>query len=212
MESAELQNRSRELASLVREIENKGWTPATSSNFSFRTRDHEKSFCAISRSGVDKSKFQANDFILVDENLEWREPQEAKPSAESLIHTSLYQWDRSIEFILHTHSVSATVLGMNENSEEIGFQGYEMIKAFSEFKSHEESLICPVFENSQDMPSFSNDLSVFLKKATKPIKGFLIRGHGLYTWGQSLAEAKRHLEAWEFLFACRLKERGLRDA
>jgi methylthioribulose-1-phosphate dehydratase len=29
--------------------------------------------------------------------------------------------------------------------------------------------------------------------------GVLLRGHGLYTWGQDLREAKRHLEILEFL-------------
>jgi methylthioribulose-1-phosphate dehydratase len=28
----------------------------------------------------------------------------------------------------------------------------------------------------------------------------LLARHGLYTWGQSVAEARRHLEALEFLF------------
>jgi methylthioribulose-1-phosphate dehydratase len=31
------------------------------------------------------------------------------------------------------------------------------------------------------------------------IHGFLLREHGLYTWGQSLREAKRHVEILEFL-------------
>jgi methylthioribulose-1-phosphate dehydratase len=30
--------------------------------------------------------------------------------------------------------------------------------------------------------------------------GVLLSRHGLYTWGQSVAEARRHLEALEFLF------------
>ena len=31
------------------------------------------------------------------------------------------------------------------------------------------------------------------------IHGFLIRRHGLYTWGKDLAEAARHVEILEFL-------------
>jgi methylthioribulose-1-phosphate dehydratase len=29
--------------------------------------------------------------------------------------------------------------------------------------------------------------------------GFLIRRHGLYTWGADIAQARRHLEVLEFL-------------
>ena len=36
----------------------------------------------------------------------------------------------------------------------------------------------------------------------QPIHGFLIQKHGLYTWGDSLADARRHLEAIEFLMEC----------
>jgi methylthioribulose-1-phosphate dehydratase len=39
--------------------------------------------------------------------------------------------------------------------------------------------------------------------------GFLIRRHGLYTWGQDLAEAKRHLETLEFLFEAIERKRGM---
>jgi len=31
------------------------------------------------------------------------------------------------------------------------------------------------------------------------VHGFLLRRHGLYTWGEDLAQAKRHLEILEFL-------------
>jgi methylthioribulose-1-phosphate dehydratase len=40
--------------------------------------------------------------------------------------------------------------------------------------------------------------------------GYLIRGHGLYTWGPRMADALRHVEAFEFLFECELKTRSLR--
>jgi methylthioribulose-1-phosphate dehydratase len=33
----------------------------------------------------------------------------------------------------------------------------------------------------------------------KDAHGFLLRRHGLYTWGENLAQAKRHIEIFEFL-------------
>ncbi|MET1163044.1 MAG: class II aldolase/adducin family protein, partial [Pseudoxanthomonas sp.] len=38
---------------------------------------------------------------------------------------------------------------------------------------------------------------------------YLIDGHGLYAWGRDMAEARRHLEAFEFLFHCELELRKL---
>ena len=39
--------------------------------------------------------------------------------------------------------------------------------------------------------------------------GFLIRRHGLYTWGRDLAEAKRQVEILEFLFEVMGRKRGM---
>jgi|GEM_PF-6747725 len=45
------------------------------------------------------------------------------------------------------------------------------------------------------------------------VPGFLLAGHGLYGWGSSIAEAKRHIEVFEFLMECRLWiERSSSDA
>ena len=42
-----------------------------------------------------------------------------------------------------------------------------------------------------------------------PCHGFLLSGHGLYTWGRDLAEARRHIEIFEFLFECVARARML---
>jgi methylthioribulose-1-phosphate dehydratase len=39
--------------------------------------------------------------------------------------------------------------------------------------------------------------------------GFLIRSHGLYTWGRDLAEANRQLEILEFLLEVTARKRGM---
>jgi methylthioribulose-1-phosphate dehydratase len=41
------------------------------------------------------------------------------------------------------------------------------------------------------------------------VHGFLIARHGLYTWGRDLAEARRHIEIYEFLFECVARARTL---
>jgi methylthioribulose-1-phosphate dehydratase len=43
----------------------------------------------------------------------------------------------------------------------------------------------------------------------RAIHGFLLRGHGLYTWGASLQEAKRHVEILEFLMEALVRSYAL---
>jgi methylthioribulose-1-phosphate dehydratase len=43
------------------------------------------------------------------------------------------------------------------------------------------------------------------------VHGYLIGGHGFYTWGESVDAALRHVEAFEFLFECELRMRGLQQ-
>jgi methylthioribulose-1-phosphate dehydratase len=38
---------------------------------------------------------------------------------------------------------------------------------------------------------------------------YLIRGHGVYVWGESMEEAERHLEALDYLFNAEILERQI---
>jgi methylthioribulose-1-phosphate dehydratase len=61
----------------------------------------------------------------------------------------------------------------------------------------------PVFENTQDIEALARETRAwFLEHPEQP--GYLIRGHGLYTWGKTMADCLRHVEAFEFLFECEL--------
>lgn len=183
----------------------RGWSPATSSNYSVRLDDGH---CAITVSGKDKGKLAEQDVMVADLDgkaipLNKEPPQ--KPSAETLLHTSLYRFDPAIGAVLHTHSVNNTVLTMHYSDlNEFCFDGYEIVKAFSGFTTHEMSLTVPVFANDQDIPRLSRKVEAWLKTADKP-RAYLIRGHGLYTWGRDMAECFRHLEAMEYLLECELK-------
>jgi methylthioribulose-1-phosphate dehydratase len=65
--------------------------------------------------------------------------------------------------------------------------------------THEHTKRIPVLANSQDMSALSDELRRAFA-AEPDMHGFLLAGHGLYTWGADLAEARRHLEVLEFLF------------
>lgn len=181
----------------------RGWSPATSSNYSARLSANQ---VLLTVSGKHKGQLVEDDILATDLQAQSLEPHK-KPSAEALLHTQLYNWQSSIQAVLHTHSVNATVLSRLEAGSQIEFTDYELQKAFNGISSHEQPLLVPIFDNDQDMPRLAQQVQQWLD--THPdCPGYLIRGHGLYTWGASMQEALRHIEAFEFLLECELKVRA----
>jgi methylthioribulose-1-phosphate dehydratase len=79
--------------------------------------------------------------------------------------------------------------------------GYEMLKALTGVTTHESTVQLDVFPNTQDIPDLAARVEARLNDPVRPLRhGFLIAGHGMYTWGRDVAEARRHVEALEFLF------------
>lgn len=201
-DAAEFGARARELAHAAAELAARGWTPATSSNFSLRLGSEH---AAITISGRDKGRLSEADIMVVDLNGR-AVASEHRPSAETLLHTQIYRCLPEIGCVLHTHSLVQTVASRVYAAEGgATFSGYELVKAFPGHHSHESVLRLPVLPNSQDMPALAAEVERLLDGG--PLWGYLIEGHGLYAWGQTLADARRHLEAFEFLLACELELR-----
>lgn len=66
----------------------------------------------------------------------------------------------------------------------------------------------PIFDNDQDIARLAAKVQPWLE-AHPDCVGYLIRGHGLYTWGAQMSDALRQIEAFEFLFECELKTRSV---
>jgi methylthioribulose-1-phosphate dehydratase len=194
------------IATMARELASKGWTPATSSNFSMRVdADH----AAITVSGRDKGKLGPDDIMLID--LDGNAVgTDARPSAETALHTQLYRRWPGVGAVLHTHSRTQSVASrLFAGAGGIRLQGWELQKAISGQDTHEDVLEIPVFPNTQHMPELVARVDAWLD-AGKPLHAYLIDGHGIYAWGRDMAETGRHLEALEFLLACELDLRKLR--
>lgn len=190
---------SEQIITAGRELHARGWTPATSSNFSMRL---DAEHCAITVSGKHKGKLTPNDIMVVD--LAGQGQDQRKPSAETLLHTQLYARHPELEAVLHTHSPAATVLSMHSTATKLEFRGYELQKAFNGMSSHEQTLTIPIFDNDQNIPSLAQQVEQWLD-AHPECPAYLIRGHGAYTWGESMQACERHLEALEFLVQCELQ-------
>lgn len=181
------------------ELAKAGLTPATSSNFSARL---DAEHCLITVSGRDKGKLTASDFMTVDmDGKAVLEGQTA--SAETLLHTQIYRSLPEAGAVLHTHSMAQTLLSMHhERQGFVELKGYELLKAFAGIKTHNTSIRVPIVANSQDMPELCTHVAPHFEQ--QACWGYLIAGHGLYTWGRDLAEARRHLDAFEFLLNAEL--------
>lgn len=199
-----LQELAQQIIVNVRELAQAGWTPATSSNFSSRLDERH---AAITVSGRDKGRLREDDIMVVDFDGHGVATAHC-PSAETLLHTQLYKRFPEIGCVLHTHSPVQTIASrLFAGAGHIRLEGYELLKAFHGNTTHEAAIDVPVFANTQDMPTLAAQVDALLDR--QPLWGYLIDGHGLYAWGRDMAEARRHLEAFEFLFHCELELRKL---
>jgi methylthioribulose-1-phosphate dehydratase len=73
-----------------------------------------------------------------------------------------------------------------------------MLKGLEGVKSHAHREWLPIIENDQQMARLAGVVEANLTQHPNA-HGFLLRRHGLYTWGENLEQAKRHLEILEFL-------------
>lgn len=198
----------KKLAELVRKLNSEGHNPATSGNYSLRSKTNPE-FALVSESGIDKSLFNEENFLPV--LIETREMDPSyfvsgrRSSDETDIHLSLYEITKA-QCVLHSHMLSALLFAdLYQNSAMASITGLELIKAFKGMKTHEENLIIPLFENTQNIKELSEKIKPAL--IDTHTYGIILRGHGIYVWGDSVFSAKRHLEAFEYLFNYTLASR-----
>jgi methylthioribulose-1-phosphate dehydratase len=193
-----------QLAEIARQCYARGWAPGTSGNFSAAvSRDPLR--LAITASGIDKGTLTAADIVEIDGHGRVVTGS-GRPSAESSLHLAIAR-ARSAGAVLHTHSIWSTII--SESVEDgVAIEGYEMLKGLDGVATHDHREWLPVFENTQDWAGAAPEVEGFLTEHPDT-HGFLIRRHGLYTWGRDLAEARRHLEVFEFLFEVIGRKRGM---
>ncbi|WP_278002716.1 methylthioribulose 1-phosphate dehydratase [Nodosilinea sp. LEGE 06152] len=195
---------ARSLAEAGRYLASQGWAPATSGNYSARLDDGA---IAITVSGRDKGQLTPDDIMAV--NLEGQPLSPGKrSSAETLLHTSLYQVYPAVGAVLHTHSVNCVSLSrwlLRQGHNSLVLTNYELLKAFPGITTHEVEVAVPIVANSQDMVTLSDAVLAQLEALTTPV-GYIIAGHGLYSWGATVAQARMATEALEVLVSCALQD------
>lgn len=175
----------------------RGWVPATGGNFSARLTSAKM---LITASGWHKGELTEDAFLVAGMDGVPDEPGR-KASYETLLHCQVYRFDARVGGVLHTHSIANTVLSRQRES--IRLSGYELLKLLPGIQTHDATVEVPVFENDQDIPRLAAKVdAAMLQNPGMP--AYLIRGHGLYAWGDTVAQARHRVEALEFMFECEL--------
>lgn len=200
--TSELEKKTQQLIEAGRIIDSKGWVPATSGNFSVRLEDGN---ILVTVSGKHKGRLTGDDFMVVDP---FGTPlQNKKPSAELGLHISLYRRFPSAGAVLHPHTAGSILISRLVPSV-LSLSGHELLKAFEGVTTHETTVNVPIFPNDQNIPRLAELIDRFIETQAD-IKAYIIANHGLYTWGSTLADALRHLEALEFMFQIETRLLGL---
>jgi methylthioribulose-1-phosphate dehydratase len=176
----------------------RGWVPATGGNFSTRA---DEAAIAITASGCHKGELTEADIILADLDGRSLTPTR-KSSYETLLHCQLYKRLPQCGAVLHTHSIANTVL--SRTRDKVNLTGYELLKVLEGIGSHESTVTIPVFDNDQDIARLAAAVDGQMHNGVAR-HGYLIRGHGLYAWGPTLAAARHRVEALEFMFECEMR-------
>jgi methylthioribulose-1-phosphate dehydratase len=174
----------------------RGWLFGTSGNLSAVINESPLRI-AITGSGLNKGKLDLSDMIIIDDDGNVISGNR-KVSSEADLHIAVIR-EMHAGSVFHTHSVWSTIISrrfMKDGG--IVIHGYEMLKGLDNVGTHEHSEWIPIIENSQDMKTLSAVVTGILREHPE-VHGFMLSGHGLYTWGKTMADAERHVEVIEFM-------------
>ena len=185
------------LISIGKAFYERNWVLGTSGNFSVLLH-RDPLELLVTESGVHKGMLAPRNFLTVGPKAEVISGP-GKPSAETLIHLAILGQIQA-GCVLHTHSVWSTFLtAVHSGSDRLVLEGYEMLKGLRNVSTHEHSECIPILENSQNYPELALQVTDLLQ-SNPGIHAVLLRRHGVYTWGEDILEARRHIEILEFLF------------
>jgi len=187
---------TQDLVDVAKNFADKGWFPATAGNLSIKASSEPLVF-GVTGSGIDKEYLKPQDILFVDADSQPLEPTNLKPSAETLIHADVYKRFPEAGCVLHVHTVYNNLISELYGDEgKVTLTDIELIKALNIWDEG-ASIDVPIVRNYADIPKLTAEIGPRLDARVPCV---LIRKHGIYAWGENVAAAKRHVQAFEFMF------------
>ncbi|MFD2171651.1 methylthioribulose 1-phosphate dehydratase [Tumebacillus lipolyticus] len=186
-----------QLVNVSRNFAEKGWFPATSGNLSVKLNQDPLMF-GVTASGRDKESLTIHDILFVDGDSKALEPTSLKPSAETLVHAEVYKKiGAGAGAVLHVHTIYNNLISeVYAEQGSVTITDMELIKGLNIWEEG-ATIEVPIVENFADIPKLAAEIG---KRLDPRVPGVLIRKHGIYAWGEDVAAAKRHVQAFEFMF------------
>jgi methylthioribulose-1-phosphate dehydratase len=176
----------------------RGWARGASGNYSILLARKPMRLC-ITAAGNEKGALDETNFLELDDDAEILQGF-GRPSDETLLHLTIYRLRPRARCILYSQTVAGMLLSDRHFVDgAIPVQGYEALKGLSGVETHEHTERVPIVENSPDQIALSHVIENVLLE-NPAVHGIYIRRHGLFTWGETVEETRRHVEVFEFLF------------
>ena len=192
---------SRELiCELCRNFFEVGWVTGTGGSISIRHGDR----IYMTPSGVQKERIKPDELYVLDIDGEHLHDPKAKPgwtpklSDCSPLFLHAYR-QRNAGAVLHSHAYSCNlVTTLFEGQTHFKISHQEMIKGIAGYGYNDELQI-PIIENTAHEHELADSLGEAIA-ANPKAWAVLVRHHGIYVWGNTWEQAKRHSECLHYLF------------
>lgn len=195
------------MCDLCRQFFVSGWVTGTGGSISIRFGDR----IYMTPSGVQKERIEPEDVFVLDLHGNMLSVPTRKPGtlrAPKLSECSplflVAFRHRKAGAVLHSHDMSCNIVSaMCEGKSEWRIRKQEMIKGITGH-GYLDELVIPIIDNTPHEHELTASLEDAVLKYPKAV-GVLVRHHGVYVWGGSWEEAKRHGEVLHYLFEISLK-------
>jgi len=177
-----------------------GWVTGTGGSISIRWNDG----IYMTPSGVQKERIHPDDLFVVDKDGKVITPPTPKPGRSNKLSDCaplfLHAYNqRDAGAVLHSHGVSCNLITLLfEDKPEFRITKQEMIKGI-EGHGYYDELVIPIIENTAWEHELADSLGEAIAKYPKA-PAVLVRHHGMYVWGKTWEQAKRHAECLHYLF------------
>lgn len=185
----------------------RGWMMGTAGNLSLRLEDGT---FWITASGKLKGRLGRGDFLRMapgGEVLDRGRPGD-RPSAETSLHDAIYALFPEARACYHVHSIPGNVAARLTTGDTLPLPPLEMIKGLGIWDENPQVTLA-VFSNYAHVPRIAEEMAARFRSAPPQVPGFLIRDHGLTTWGATPDAALNHVELFEYIFGYIAATQGL---